>query len=43
MWEDLAGDDKIFHEEFSRVITNGDVPEADEELSHEEFDSYVNM
>ena len=30
MWEDLAGDDEIFHEEFSRVITNGDVPEADE-------------
>ena len=22
LWEDLAVDDKIFHEEFSRVITN---------------------
>ena len=43
MWEDLAGDDEIFHDEFSRVITNGDVPEADEESSPEEFDSYVNM
>ena len=43
MWEDLAGDDEIFHEEFSRVITNGDIPEADEEFSPEEFDSYVNM
>ena len=43
MWEDLAGDDEIFHDEFSRVITNGDVPEADEEFSPEEFDSYVNM
>ena len=30
MWEDLAGDNEIFHEEFSRIITNGDVSEADE-------------
>ena len=35
MWEYLAGDDGIFHEEFSRVITNGDVPEADEEFDPE--------
>ena len=30
-------------EEFSRVITNGDVPEADEEFSPNELDNYVNM
>ena len=43
MWEDLIADDEIFHEELLRVITNGDVPEADEEFSPEEFDSYFNM
>ena len=43
MWEYLEGDDEIFYEEFSRVITNGDVPEADEEFGPEEFNSYVNM
>ena len=26
LWEDLAGDDKIFQKEFSRVITNEDMP-----------------
>ena len=26
LWEDLAGDDEIFHEEFARVITNEDIP-----------------
>ena len=30
LWEDLAGDDKIFHEEFDRVIKNEDIPEADD-------------
>ena len=30
LWEDLAGDDKIFHEEFPRVITNYYIPEADD-------------
>ena len=43
MWEDLAGYDKIFHEEFSRIITNGAVPYSDEEFSPDEFDNYVNM
>ena len=43
LWEDLAGDDKIFHEEFSRVITNEDIPEADNIFDPEEFDNYVNM
>ena len=28
LWEDLAGDDEIFHEEFGRVITNEDTPEG---------------
>ena len=43
IWEDLAGDDEIFHEEFSRVITNEDIPEADDVFDPEEFDNYVNM
>ena len=30
-------------EEFSRVITNGDVPEADEEFIPNELDNCVNM
>ena len=30
LWEDLAGNDEIFHEEFARVITNEDIPEADD-------------
>ena len=43
LWEDLAGDNKIFHEEFDRVITNEDIPEADDIFDPEEFDNYVNM
>ena len=30
LWEDLAGDDEIFHEEFARVMTNEVIPEADD-------------
>ena len=30
LWEDIAGDDKIFHEEFARVITHVDIPETDD-------------
>ena len=43
LWEDLAGDDNIFHEEFARVITNEDISEADDIFYPEEFDNYVNM
>ena len=43
LWEDLAGDDKVFHEEVARGITNDDIPEADEEFDPETFDNYVNM
>ena len=43
LWEDLAGDNKIFHEEFARVITNEDIPESDDTFDLEEFDNYVNM
>ena len=43
MWEDLAGYDEIFHEEFSRIITNGDDPEADKEFSPDEFNNYINL
>ena len=43
LWEDLAGDDEIFHEDFSRVITNKDILEAGDIFDPEEFDKYVNM
>ena len=43
LWEDLASDDKIFHEKFARVITNEDIPEADDIFDPEEFDNYVNV
>ena len=43
LWLDLIGDDKIFHEEFVRVIKNEDIPEADNIFDTEEFDNYVNM
>ena len=43
LWEYLAGDNEIFHEEFARVITNEDITEADDIFYLEEFDNYVNM
>ena len=33
----------MFHKEFARVITNEDIPEADDIFDPEEFDNYVNM
>ena len=39
----MAGDDDVFHEEFSQVITNRDIPEADDQFDPEIFDNYVNM
>ena len=42
LWEDLTDDDEIFHEDFARVITNEDIPEADDIFDQEEFDNYVN-
>ena len=32
-----------YHEEFARVITNEDIPEADDIFYPEKFDNYVNM
>ena len=43
LWEDLVGDNEIFHEEFVRVITNEDIPESDDIFDPEEFCNYVNM
>ena len=43
LWEDLAGDDKILHEEFARGITNEYIPEANDIFDPEDFDNYVNM
>ena len=31
LWEELSGYDKTFYEEFARVITNDNIPEADDE------------
>ena len=39
VWDDLSVDDEIFHEEFFRVITNEDIPEADDIFDPEEFDN----
>ena len=41
--EDLVGDNEIFHDEFSRVITNEYIPEADNIFDTEGFDNYVNI
>ena len=43
LWEDLAGDEDIFNEEFARVIKNEDIPEADDIFDTEEFENCVNM
>ena len=44
LWEELADDDGVFYEEFTRVITNADIPEADETFDPESFDdNYLNM
>ena len=43
IWEEIAGDDEIFHEEFARLITNEDIPEADDIFNPEEFYKYFNM
>ena len=43
LWEYLAVDEEIFHEDFARVITNEDILEADDIFDPEEFDNYVNV
>ena len=43
LWEDLAGHNEIFHEEFARVIPHEDTLEADDIFDPEEFGNYVNM
>ena len=42
--EELADDDGLFYEEFTCVITNADIPEADDTFDPEYFDeNYLNM
>ena len=43
LWKYLGCDNKIFHEEFARVITNEDIPEDADIFDPEEFDNAVNM
>ena len=44
LWEEVADDDGVFYEEFTRVITNTDTPEADDTFDTEYFDDkYLNI
>ena len=43
MWEELAGDDEVFQEEFTRVITKNDISEDDDIFDPESFYNYINM
>ena len=43
MWEEIAGDYEAFQEEFTCVITNNNIPEADDIFDPESFYNYVNM
>ena len=43
MWEELTGGDEVFQKEFARVITNNDIPEADNIFDPESIYKYVNM
>ena len=44
LWEELADYDGVFYEEFTRVITNADIPEADDTFDTEYFDDkYLNI
>ena len=44
LWEELTDDDGVFYKEFTRVITNADIPEADDTFDPESFDdNYLNM
>ena len=44
LWEELADDDVVFYEEFTRVITNADIPEVDDTFDPESFNNnYLNM
>ena len=44
LWEELADDDGLFYEEFTRIIINADIPESDDTFDTESFDdNYLNM
>ena len=44
LWEELEDDNGVFYEEFTRVITNADIPEADDTFDPQYFDEkYLNM
>ena len=38
LWEELEDDDGVFYEEFTCIITNADIPEADDTFDPESFD-----
>ena len=44
LWEEIAYDDGAFYEEFTLIITNADIPDADYTFYPESFDdNYLNM
>ena len=43
IWEELSVDIKAFYDEFSRIIINDDILEAEDKFDQESFDNYVNM
>ena len=43
MCAELSEDDEDFQSEFKKVFDNPDVKEADEELTPDSYDNYVNM
>ena len=43
MWAKLAEDDEDFQSEFNKSFDNPAVKEADEELTPDVYDNYVNM
>ena len=44
IWEELADDDGVFYEDFTCIINNADISEADDTFDPEYFDeNYLNM
>ena len=44
LWEELADDDGLFYEEFTCVVINSDIPEADDTFDPDSFNNnYFNM
>jgi len=42
-WADVIGGDADFEEEFSKVVSDKKITEADDEFAPDSYDSYLNM